>query len=99
MKQIQIFSTSIIFFALMQCENITPVEPPLPPANNCNLPAYDKYIGTKISSLESKLTGVNYRAYGPGDIVTKDLIPERINFILDTSNQAGDGKIVSINCG
>ncbi len=73
----------------------TPSTPPLPPVaeDTCNANQYANLIGQDVTALERVLLMGQVRVIRPGDAVTLDFRPERINFNIGPNNQ-----IASINC-
>jgi len=85
---------------LVACERPTisnpPIVPPVPPApqDTCRASQNDSLIGQDATSLERVLLVGQVRVIRPGQAVTADFRPERINFDIDVNN-----KISSVRCG
>lgn len=81
------------FALLVAC---TTTQPPLPPTleDTCNAGEYANLIGQDATALEKVLILGMVRVVRPGDMVTQDYRPERINFGIDASNRISD-----ISCG
>ncbi len=73
-----------------------PDSPPSPPMleDTCNARQYGNLIGQDATTLEKVMLLGQVRVIRPGDAVTQDFRPERINFGIDTNNQISD-----ISCG
>ena len=69
---------------------------PVPPAtlDTCQAAQHANLIGQDATALERILLMGQVRVNRPGDAVTTDFKPVRINFIIDSSN-----RIASIRCG
>ena len=86
---------ALALVALTACE-MAPVDSALSPApgvNDCQAPAYQPLLGQSQSVLGGMLFAGPYRIIRPGDVVTADLIENRVNFELD-----GAGRIAAIRC-
>ena len=70
--------------------------PPIPPTteDTCNARQYANLIGQDATALEKVLILGQVRVIRPGDAVTQDFRPERINFGINTANRISD-----ISCG
>ena len=70
--------------------------PPLPPQieDTCNAARYGDLIGQDATALEKVMILGMVRVIRPGDMVTQDFRPERINFGI-----AADNRISDISCG
>ncbi len=68
--------------------------PPASPPEACAAAAYRDYIGRPASSLDGVRFSQPVRVIGPGDAVTMDFNPRRLNFKYD-----GSGTIYSVTCG
>lgn len=68
----------------------------LPPQgeDTCNAAAYADLIGQNATALERVLLLGKVRVIRPGDAVTMDFLPERINFMIGANET-----IQSIDCG
>ncbi|MEL6683527.1 MAG: I78 family peptidase inhibitor [Pseudomonadota bacterium] len=73
-----------------------PVAPPLPPTleDTCGAGDYAGLIGQDATQLEKVLVLGPVRVIRPGDAVTMDFIPERINFGINA-----DDTIIEVSCG
>jgi len=75
--------------------SLPPVPPdPLPGADTCGRADVAGLIGQDATSLERVLIMREVRVIRPGDAVTADLRPGRINFEIDRAN-----RIAVIRCG
>ncbi len=72
-----------------------PAGPALPPVaqDTCNANQYGALIGQDATALEDVLIMRQVRVIRPGQPVTMDFRPDRINFNIGADNQ-----ITSINC-
>ena len=68
-------------------------EPPGDPRDACGASGYQSLVGANIAVV-SLPADLNDRIIRPGDAVTMDFNPERINFRLDDT-----GRIIAIDCG
>lgn len=82
--------------ALLALTACTATEPPLPPMieDTCGANKYSDLIGQDATALEKVLLLGMVRVVRPGDFVTQDFRPERINFGIDAENRISD-----ISCG
>ncbi len=80
---------------LTACTVTEPIAP-IPPTteDTCNARQYANLIGQDATALEKVLILGQVRVIRPGDLVTQDFRPERINFGIDTTNRISD-----ISCG
>ncbi|MGJ8611347.1 MAG: I78 family peptidase inhibitor [Octadecabacter sp.] len=86
------------FFVLTACATPAPPlpdRPALPPTarDTCGASEYGALIGQDATALEQVLIMRQVRVIRPGQPVTMDLRPERINFDV-----AADNRITSIHC-
>ncbi|NDV02805.1 I78 family peptidase inhibitor [Pseudoroseicyclus tamaricis] len=84
---------------LAACAGAPPPAPPPPPlpapeVDSCNAAARSGLIGREREALERQLILAPVRVIDPGDAVTEDLMPGRINFYIDAG-----GRIARITCG
>jgi hypothetical protein len=72
------------------------VAPPGPPTleDTCNAGQYGNLIGQDATALEKVLILGLVRVIRPGDVVTQDFRPNRINFGIDAKNRISD-----VSCG
>lgn len=70
-----------------------PVVPP-PQEDTCMAAPYARLIGLDQTTLERELILRQVRVIRPGDFVTQDFRPMRLNFEIDN-----DGRIARIFCG
>ena len=68
-------------------------EPATDPQDVCGASGYQSLVGANIAVV-SLPADLNDRVIRPGDAVTMDFNPERINFRLDDT-----GRIIAIDCG
>ena len=82
--------------ALLALGACTQMQPALPAAENdtCAASEYGYLIGQDATTLETVLLLGKVRVIRPGQPVTMDFWPDRINFMIGE-----DERIVSINCG
>ncbi len=83
----------IAFAALAGC---TTAPPALPPQleDTCGAADFAALIGQDATALETTLHLGMVRVIRPGDLVTQDFRPARINFMIDENDV-----IQTINCG
>lgn len=63
--------------------------------DDCGSSALTPYVGAALSSVPSSLkTGDLVRVINPGDAVTEDYRPSRLNISLN-----GAGEIIEVSCG
>ncbi len=84
----------MLLIALAGCA--VPAPPPVPPQieDTCGAAEFAGLIGQKTTVLERNLRLGMVRVIRPGDMVTQDFRPERINFMIDDMET-----IQTINCG
>lgn len=82
---------AIAFLLLAACAGASL---PPPPPDTCGSAAHAPLIGQDARALERVLIMRAVRIIRPGDAVTKDYRPMRINFIIDQG-----GMIADIRCG
>ncbi|MBT8409005.1 MAG: hypothetical protein KJN93_05215 [Alphaproteobacteria bacterium] len=68
--------------------------PPLGLADTCGVTEYQTLVGQPREALTGLVLPVRTRIIAPGDMVTQDLDPERLNIELDES-----GFITGLRCG
>ena len=90
-----------LVLVLAACEASTvpppaPAGPPVPDAasDTCGAAPYAGLVGQDATALERVLILRQVRVIRPGDPVTRDLRPARLNFEI-----AGDGRIARLFCG
>ncbi len=83
-------------FILAALAGCTAPQPSLPPMleDTCNANAYAALIGQDATTLEKELILGMVRVIRPGDLVTQDFRPTRINFGINADN-----RIIEISCG
>ncbi|PUB15468.1 I78 family peptidase inhibitor [Yoonia sediminilitoris] len=69
-----------------------PITPRLP--DTCDAESYGYLVGQDATALETVLIMRMVRVIRPGDLVTQDYRPQRINFEIDRTN-----RIAGISCG
>lgn len=86
---------TIAFIVLAGCAAPTPT-PTLPPQleDTCNAAAYANLIDQDATALERVLLLGPVRVIRPGDAVTRDFRPDRINFMIGENET-----IKMIDCG
>jgi hypothetical protein len=84
------------FFALMILAGCSTAAAPLPPLaeDTCRAADYGPLIGQPATALERVLLLGKVRVIRPGQPVTMDFWPDRINFLIDDAEV-----ITAINCG
>lgn len=88
------------FAALAACSMRPPVTAPLPDpvplgaADTCGAAPYAALVGQDVTALEKVLILRQVRVIRPGDAVTEDFRPVRINFNITSGETIG-----SITCG
>ncbi len=84
----------IALIALTGCA--TPQQPALPPQleDTCNATRFANLIGQEATALETTLLLGPVRVIRPGDMVTMDFRPDRVNFKIDANEV-----ILAIDCG
>lgn len=82
-----------VLLLLVAC---APAAPPFPPTleDTCGSRDYANLIGQDATTLEKVLILGPVRVIRPGDAVTMDFLPERINFGIDR-----DEKVIEVSCG
>lgn len=94
MKKIPLIA---VFVFLAACDVVAPpvARPtlPTPAQDTCNATQYAALIGQDATALERILLLGEVRVIRPGQAVTLDFRPERINF-----NIGPDNRIATINC-
>ena len=92
----KMFAIATIVF-LAACEAVSPPPPadpmPTPAEDTCNASAYSNLIGQDVTALERVMLLGQVRVIRPGQAVTMDYRPNRINF-----NVGEDNWITSIHC-
>lgn len=83
--------TTLVLLAACAAPPVT-----LPPRqeDTCGMTQNAGLIGQNVTALEKVLILRMVRVIRPGDMVTQDFRPERINFMI-----GADEEIQSINCG
>ena len=80
-------------------------EPPAPPpserqagdgeqAVSCPSQPYQVLLGQQVGEIDRASLPAPHRIYGPGDAVTMDYRPERLNIVVDE-----DDTVVEVKCG
>ena len=82
-----IISSVMLLSALAACS------PEEPTSTECTADAHQNLIGQSETVLATMKFGVPVRVIHPGDAVTMDFQPDRLNFIIGES-----GKIEKIEC-
>ena len=86
----------IILLLVPACTAVEPQTPatPAPADDTCNAAAYAGLVGQDATALERVLLMGKVRVIRPGQAVTMDFMPDRINFRVGE-----DGRIAAITCG
>ena len=89
-------SARLIGLATLTACTVTEPTAPIPPTleDTCNARQYANLIGDDATALEKVLILGQVRVIRPGDVVTQDFRPERINFGIDGAN-----RIIDVSCG
>lgn len=67
---------------------------PMPEPQVCAAEAYQVLVGQPVGGVHTDSLPRPHRVYGPGDAVTMDYRPDRLNIIV------GDGgEIIEVKCG
>lgn len=74
--------------ALAACEPAAPARPPI-----CNPDDYQQLVGQNIGAVTLP-SGIPQRVLTPGDVMTQELMPARVNIYVDDK-----GWISRITCG
>jgi len=84
------------FLALAACEASTkpPVPERAPPPDTCNAAEHEGLIGQDVTVLEQNLLLGPVRIIRPGQLITQDYLPERVNFNVNAAD-----KVTSVRCG
>lgn len=96
------FFLPVILLAACSLEGVSPARPaqpsqplvPPPGVDTCQAGPYARLVGQDATALERELILRQVRVIRPGDAVTRDYRPVRLNFEIGT-----DGRIVRIFCG
>ncbi|MEJ8562818.1 I78 family peptidase inhibitor [Yoonia sp. GPGPB17] len=82
--------------ALIALAGCTVTQPPLPPQleDTCGAKEFTDLIGQDATALETTLLLGPVRVIRPGDMVTMDFRPDRVNFKIDENET-----IQAIDCG
>ena len=63
--------------------------PPVQQADTCGFAPYTRLVGQDATALERELILRQVRVIRPGDAVTMDFRPERLNFEIDPVGRVG----------
>lgn len=77
--------------ALTAC--VQPEPPPQPDTDSCNASSLQGLVGQPSTVLRTMLLPAGTRVINPGDAVTMDFRPDRMNIEIGT-----DGRIAKIGC-
>ena len=83
----------IPMLALAACVQPANTPPDAPPPDECKAAGLQGLVGQPKSILSTMLLPAGSRVIGPGDAVTADYSPERLNVEIDTS-----GRIDKVSC-
>ncbi|WP_421858297.1 I78 family peptidase inhibitor [Oceanicaulis sp.] len=67
---------------------------PMPEPQPCAAEAYQVLVGQPVGGVHTDSLPRPYRVYGPGDAVTMDYRPDRLNIVV-----GDDGEIIEVKCG
>ena len=79
---------------LLGCTTTAQTPEPTPVNDTCGAADYADLIGQEATALETTLLLGKVRVIRPGDAVTMDFLPDRINFGIDDAEL-----IETITCG
>ena len=88
---------ALILVFLAACSQTQAPQPvPVPPAaqDSCNAAQFADLVGQDATALERVLLLCKVRVIRPGQPVTMDFLPDRINFMIDDANL-----IAQVTCG
>ena len=88
------FRMILLFGALAGCEAAIVAQPSDSSADLCNAASYDTLVGQPRNILDVMRFSGPVRIIGPGDMVTMDHNPARLNIDIDAS-----GRIAKFHCG
>lgn len=102
MPRVAIFAAPVLLTLATACQSESPAEtppPPKPPAEDtCGTAKVSRFLGQEATAaIEAEIsadTAGPTRTIRPGDAVTMDFRPDRLNIELDES-----GKIKRLRCG
>ena len=83
-----------LFLMMLAACTQAEISDPLPEDDTCNAAPRAALIGEDATALERVLIMEKVRVLRPGDAMTMDYWPDRINFMID-----GDNRIARITCG
>lgn len=83
---------TLALLAVAACDDANVIRPD-PGLDQCQAPAYRSLVGRPVAALNGVLFAVPYRVIRPGDAVTEEFMPTRINISLD-----GGDRIVAVAC-
>lgn len=89
---IRIFPLAALL-TLAACVEPAPAPAPLPDTDQCRASALQGLVGQPKTVLRTMLLPAGSRVINPGDAVTMDFNPERLNVEIGT-----DGRIAKIGC-
>lgn len=96
MKKHAFSASSIAMILLVGCSSAAPVPSaggPVDPTDPCGAQGYTSLLGASLAAVTLPVD-LNDRVTRPGDAVTMDYDPTRLNIELDA-----DGTIVGLSCG
>lgn len=85
-------SVVFILFALTACAEVPsgkksgPIVAPVPPSGECPFSTVAPFVGQHVSALETVMLLGKVRVIRPGQAVTMDYLPSRLNINLDSND-------------
>jgi hypothetical protein len=67
---------------------------PMPDPQPCAAEAYQVLVGQPVGGVHTDSLPRPHRVYGPGDAVTMDYRPDRLNIVV-----GDDGTVAEVKCG
>ena len=92
-----LFALPALLLTLAACQPVVlPTEPDggNGSSDTCGASGLQQFLGQPASALDAVRLSQPFRIIRPGEMVTMDFLPERVNFRV-----GADGRIVEITCG
>lgn len=83
----------LLVLALAGCDMLAP-EPEGPAVDLCHAATFQPYVGQPVTVLLDFVVPEPFRVIRPGDPVTEDYSPQRLNIWLDDAE-----RITAVDCG
>ncbi len=87
-----------VLLTLAACQSEGPARVPPPPQDACGAGQLSRFLGKEVGGVMAEITsaaaGRSIRTIRPGDAVTMDHRPDRLNVELDEQ-----GRIARLRCG